>query len=221
MRLRAAPATDKNRLFDELRKNADLTTVEQEQLGRLMEVLVPVLNAANTIQGTQRSGRQRPGVIRALSARRHREIFKDKHNVFGMTPEAWLDKAIEIKGRLVLSLCNTAHPTNFHTPFGRKYEKRLISDLATDFKPGTGLSDEKLTNFATTVRNTCRDMKEQGMRVTYTEKVTVGEETETERDILHVQKDAMKQVQKAWDDAVTNVSAGLGAIYGGFGRRRA
>ena len=131
-----------------------------------------------------------------------------------MTPEAWLMAATEAKEKLILSLVNTAHPTNFHTPFGREYEKGLITGLKAAETSHSGiLNHETLEDFGGKVRATCKRIK-KGEHITYIEqivdtlnvgKVTIGEETETEKAILKEQKDAMNRVQTAWNEAVTGV----------------
>ncbi len=206
---RAAKTTeDKDKAFAELTQFAKLTPAEQVEISDLMTLLVPVINAANSVKEKEYPNATPEEIFKNFMMS-GLKVVKDGKNTFGMRPEEWLEEVKATKSELILSFVNTSHPTNFHTPVGRDYEKSLITLMNTmKFdKDGIMNSDDLEGAFATQVSNACHDIKDRKnpKSLTYVNKITVGEETDTEKAALKVQKKAVSGMMQAWNIAMTDM----------------
>ncbi len=202
---RGAPEQKKVKLFEKMRQAAKLSPEEQKQLADLLNLLVPVLNAANSVEENKQSNSTAKEIFENYLKAGLKVTQENGKNSFGTTPKEWLEAAIESKEALILSLVNTAHPTNFHTPFGRAYEEGLIAGLKAAKIDRSGiLDDDTLRDFKVKIKKACTGLQE-GKTITYVEQVTVGEETETEKEILETQKETISNVLQAWNMVVTEI----------------
>ena len=199
---RTAPEEEKANFFSQLVQQAALTPKEQEELGNLIMLLVPVMNAANSVKERDYPNHN-PGQIFKNFLLSGLKSDDSGNNTFGLPPQEWLEHVIAAKEELILSVVNTSHPTNFHTPEGRKYEAGLIEflDDLTPQKDGV-IKDVQLNKvFAEKISDACKLIK-AGTMFTYTQKVTVGEEMDTEKEASDAQKAAIAQVFDAWNRSV-------------------
>ena len=203
-RFRTAPEEEKAKIFADLIQKAELKDKEPEELGNLMMLLVPVMNAANSAKERDYPNHLAGQVFKNFLTS-GLKVVADGKNTFGQRPEEWLEHLTEAKEKLILSVVNTSHPTNFHTPEGRKYEADLIAFMKlVDTKNNNVIQDEKLQNkFNEKIAKACEQIN-SGIMFTYTKKVTVGEEMDTEAEVRKAQQEAIAEVFKAWDTAIAS-----------------
>ena len=199
---RTAPEEKKAEIFLHLVKQATLTPKEQEELSKLIMLLVPVMNAASSVKERDYPNHTPSQIFKSFLLGGLKADDSGK-NTFGLPVLEWLDHVIAAKEELILSVVNTSHPTNFHTPEGRKYEASLIKLLhyLDAKKDGVIQSESVLGEFKFVISSACQDIQD-GTMFTYTQKVTVGEEMDTEKEASDAQKAAIAQVFDAWNRSV-------------------
>jgi|GEM_PF-4566543 len=225
----SAKPDEKNQWFEKMTGAAKFSPEEQGKLVNLLDVLVPVINAANSVRESEQPNAN-PGQIFRNYLIAGLTVDKEGKNAFGMEPDKWLDALGESKANFIMSWINTVHPTNFYTEFGRSYEEGLLNavrnakyagkdevlDPTINARLGKAANEPADSSgvlnmdaldraFSKAVRDACGGMNEKPPKtLTFLKKVTVGEENETDKRVIAKQRIAIDKTFGMWNEILSD-----------------